>query len=231
MLGKTVTMSLLALVAAFCAAIPVGAQTRVNLTLGYFAPTGESGRGERDVLVENRRVLAFDIGDLGAPTFAADWLFPAMERLDIAVGVGFSRSATRAAYADLITFEGTDIERDLKLRMVPITATARFLPRGRHDSVQPYVGVGVGTFVWQYSEIGAFIDLTNLRITRAQPVKYGTSVGPVVLGGVLFRAGHGRGLGGEIRYQRAGGDLGPDFPADRIDLGGLTYQLVFRFRF
>jgi hypothetical protein len=231
MFRKTVTMSVLGVLAALGAVIPVGAQTRVNLTLGYLAPTGEDGRGERDVLVENRRVLTFDIGDLGGATVAADWLFPATERLDIAVGVGFSRSATRAAYTDLITFEGADIERDLKLQMVPITATARFLPRGRHHSVQPYVGVGVGTFVWQYSELGSFVDLTNLRMTRGNPARSGTSVGPVVLGGALVRVGRGRGLGGEVRYQRADGDLGSDFPVDRIDLGGFTYQLIFRFRF
>jgi formate--tetrahydrofolate ligase len=72
MFRKTVTMSLLALLAALGAVIPVGAQTRVNLTLGYFAPVGEGGRGERDVLVEHRRVLTFDIGDLGGATVAPD---------------------------------------------------------------------------------------------------------------------------------------------------------------
>jgi outer membrane protein W len=136
-----------------------------------------------------------------------------------------------APYADFITLDGAEIERDLRLRMIPITATGRFLLRDRDNGIQPYVGAGVGAVVWRYSEIGPFVDTTNLEISRGRPVKNGTSVGPVLLGGVLFRVGRGRGLGGEIRYQRAAGDLGPDFPADRIDLGGLTYHVVFRLRF
>jgi hypothetical protein len=144
MFRKTVTMSLLALLAALGAVIPVGAQTRVNLTLGYFAPVGEGGRGERDVLVEHRRVLTFDIGDLGGATVAVDWLFPATERLDIGVGLGFSRSATRAAYSDFITFEGAEIERDLRLRMVSrrpassLAGRSSALLRGRRQRVLHY---------------------------------------------------------------------------------------------
>ena len=49
-------------------------------------------------------------------------------------------------YTDFVNANGTEIEQDLKLRIVPFTATVRFLPLGHHDGVEPYIGAGVGVF-------------------------------------------------------------------------------------
>ena len=40
----------------------------------------------------------------------------------------------------------SEIEQEFKLRIVPFTATFRFLPLGRKGAVQPYIGGGVGVF-------------------------------------------------------------------------------------
>ena len=50
------------------------------------------------------------------------------------------------------------------------------------------------------------------------------NVGPVFLGGVQFPVGSLK-VGGEVRYQKAEGDLPPDqgFSSNKIDLGGWTY--------
>jgi len=46
-----------------------------------------------------------------------------------------------------------------KLRVIPFSATVRFLPMGRNNGhrLQPYIGAGVGVFSWRYSESGQFL--------------------------------------------------------------------------
>ena len=62
-----------------------------------------------------------------------------------------------SVYAQKVRDDGSEIEQDLKLRIMPLSATVRFLPIGR-GGVEPYVGAGIGAFNWHYSEVGEFID-------------------------------------------------------------------------
>jgi hypothetical protein len=54
----------------------------------------------------------------------------------------------------------------------------------------------------------------------------------VILGGVRVPVGKW-GVGGEIRYQAAVGNLPADqsFAGSKIDLGGITYAATFKVRF
>jgi hypothetical protein len=133
-------------------------------------------------------------------------------------------------YLNFVNANGTEIEQDLKLRVVPFTATIRFLPLGHHG-VEPYIGAGVGVFNWRYSESGQFLATDN-SIFRDTFVGSGTSTGPVILGGVRVPVG-AWGVGGEIRYQSAKGDLpaDQDFSGSKIDLGGFTYNFMIHVRF
>jgi outer membrane protein W len=136
-----------------------------------------------------------------------------------------------SVYLDLVNEDGTEIEQDLKLRIVPWTATVRFLPLGRSAPIQPYIGAGVGVFQWRYSESGQFVAVDG-TIFRDSFVGSGATAGPVVLGGVRFPVGSWL-IGGEVKYQKAEGSLPADqeFSADKIDLGGWTYAATFGIRF
>ena len=100
-----------------------------------------------------------------------------------------------SVYRDFVNDNGSEIAQDLKLRIVPITATIRFLPVGRGGPVEPYIGGGIGIFNWRYSEAGEFVDFSDGSIFRAQFKADGTSVGPVVVAGLRLpdrrRAHHG----------------------------------------
>jgi len=137
-----------------------------------------------------------------------------------------------ALYRDVVNTNGADIEQNLKLRIIPLTATVRFLPIG-HASVEPYVGAGIGAFRWRYSETGEFVDFRDDSIFRDQFVANGTAYGPVVLAGVRVPFGDMWDIGGEVRYQKAEGDTSdePGFLAPKIDLGGWNAALTFHVRF
>jgi hypothetical protein len=113
-----------------------------------------------------------------------------------------------------------------------MTATIRFIPTGRRAGLQPYIGAGVGVVAWKYSENGDFAD-PSLNIFTWEYKDSGTAVGPVVFGGLRFPMGRAFLLGGEIRYQKADAPLNRTvgFQGDRLDLGGITYQANFIFRF
>ena len=137
-----------------------------------------------------------------------------------------------SVYRDLVDIDGSEIEQDLRLRIVPLTATVRLLPLGRGAPMQPYIGGGVAVLAWRYSEVGEFVDFSDFSIFRGTFVGSGTRAAPLVVGGVRFPIGS-LDVGGEIRYQQAEADLptSEGFAGNTIDLGGVSYLMTLNIRF
>ena len=210
-----------------------------GVTLGYFTLRSEDGRSAGDVLNANRCIdvtfacepLLFDVSDFNGGAIGAEWLVGITEFLEAGASIGFSQRSVPSVYEFLESSDGSEIEQELKLRLVPLTATVRFVPTGRRSGFQPYIGAGVGVISWRYTETGAFVDVFTSDIFRASFSDSGTEFAPIILGGVRFPVEDRFLIGGEVRWQRADGSLSEDFVGERIDLGGLTYQAVFHFRF
>ena len=212
-----------------------GPRQSIGLNVGYFALQGLESRTDGDVLVADLfdvEPLLFEINDFNGATIGGEWLFGLNDYLEGGVGVGFYQRTVHSIYDNVVNANGSEIEQDLKLRVVPFSATVRFLPIGR-GSVEPYVGAGIGIFNWKYSEIGEFVDTADGAIFPARYIDSGTSVGPVILGGVRFPVGDAWSVGGELRYQRASGKglLDQEFLDDKIDLGGWSTNFTFHIRF
>jgi hypothetical protein len=137
-----------------------------------------------------------------------------------------------AVDANYVNANGSEVVANLKLRIVPFTATIRLLPLGHNAPVQPYVGAGVGVNGWRYSEYGQFVDPDTRAIFNGNFVGTGWATGPVVLGGVRVPMGP-TAAGFEARWQKAHGDLpaGQGFAGSEIDLGGMNYLFTFNIRF
>jgi hypothetical protein len=233
-----VSVSAVALISGFLAAPDASAQQSVNFYLGGFTPRAIDARDNDEVLVQNSvflstetQVRGIDIGEFNNVTVGGEWLFGLNRYVEGGLGIGFYQSTVPTVYTDLVNTNGTDIEQDLKLRIVPFTATIRFLPLGNTAGFQPYVGGGVGAYRWRYSETGQFVDFQN-NVFTGNFVGSGGAVGPVILGGVRVPVGSA-GVGFEIRYQSAEGDLPADqgFAGSTIDLGGMNYLFTLNFRF
>jgi hypothetical protein len=230
---RTLTLLAFALISA---ATPAVAQQSINFHFGAFTPAREDARSRSDgrsddVLVNNLNVFAFDINDFDSVTFGGEWLAALGTHAEAGLGLGFYSDSVDSVYRDLVNANFSEIEQEFKLRIVPFTATFRFLPLGRKAAVQPYIGGGVGVFRWRYTETGEFVDFDS-TIFRDTYIGEGTSVGPVILGGVRFPLGKWD-IGGEIRYQDAEGDLPADqgFSGSKIDLKGFNYLMTFNIRF
>jgi hypothetical protein len=210
------------------------AQQSLSFSIGGFSPLGLNSRDRDDVLRDDLTTpnyLAFNIKDFNGAQINAEYLVGLGEWLDAGLGVGFYRRTVPSVYESTVRADQSEIEQDLRLRIVPFTATVRFLPLGRNNGIQPYIGAGVGVFNWRYSETGDFVDFSDNSIFPARYVGSGTATGPVILGGARFPLGMWS-IGGEIRYQRATGDLPVDqFFVSKIDLGGWTYAATFNVHF
>jgi outer membrane protein W len=229
------SLSFMAFVLGFIATPPASAQQSVNLFVGGFTPRSLDARPNDDVLVNNLDFLDFRIKDFNGATFGGEWLVALGNNIEAGLGVGlYTRTVPTVYSGDLVNDQdGSAIEQDLKLRIIPFTATVRFLPLGRHAAIQPYIGAGVGVMRFRYSETGEFVDFSdNNNIFRGNFIGSGTATGPVILAGARFPAG-AFDIGGEIRYQSAKGDLPPDqtFSGSKIDLGGFNYLLTINIRF
>ena len=210
-------------------------QSSVSLNLGYFALRGEDTRISDDVIIENLGLFAFGLDQFNAGSVGAEWLVGFGEYVEVGLGVGFYQQTVLSVYDDFVNLDGTEIEQDFKLRVTPVTATARFFPFGQRSAIQPYAGAGVGFFNWRYSEVGEFVDFStfDLEVFRDRFVAEGNDVGRVYLGGVRVLAGSRFAVGVEVRYQDVQGVVGIDqgFLEERIDLGGLTTSFTFNVRF
>lgn len=218
-----------------------GSDTRQSfgVSLGAFLPQGEDSRvknGVPDVLFENRNSLIFDIKDFKGFSFGVEYLYGVTDYIEAGLDVSVYQRTVPSIYAEFTHDDGREIEQDLKLRIIPITASVRFIPTGRNASVQPYIGIGAGLLNWRYSETGEFVDfdIDPPLIFRAGYVASGRELAPVVIGGLRFLAADVWTVGGEVRWQKADGDTGgrdAGFLADRIDLGGWTANFNVHFRF
>lgn len=239
---KLVWPAAFALAGTMLMADTAAAQQTLNFSLGYFSLLGESSRTDNDVINENNSLRLYERFDDGSPlepghfngpTFGVEYLIPIGDYLEAGAGFQFSNRTVDTVYQDFERPNGDEIEQAFKLRTVPITATVRVLPLGKNAPIQPYVGAGIGIINWKYQETGDFINFEapGRPIFGATYEASGTEIGPVAVFGV--RAPIDRFMiGGEVRWQKAEGDLDTtDFLAPKIDLGGWHYQATFGVRF
>ena len=207
-------------------------QQSVNFSLGYFTIRGEDSRAAGDVLVENRELLLFDFDDFNTVAIGAEYLISIGEFLEAGGSLGYTSRGVDTIYEDYERPDGSEIEQELRLRVVPMSVTVRVLPLGRSGAIQPYVGGGFGIYNWRYSETGDFIDFSQpgRPVFRETYTQTGTSFGPVAVFGLRVPLGNVT-VGGEVRYQKAEGELDErDFLGPKIDLGGFHYSATVGFR-
>jgi hypothetical protein len=208
MLQRTVTSAVLVFAAILTCARPAHAQQTVNQSF-----------------------LAFDPDEFGGASIGGEWLVALGRFFEAGAGVSYTGQTVPSVYRDFIDSDGTEIDQDLELRIVPIAFTVRYVPFGQSTPLQPYVGGGLGVINWRYRESGEFVDFGAGRVIFEDTFEgTGTSTGPIFVGGVRF-AGRRLTAGGEIRYQHAEGDLPDDFAGSKIDLGGWTYTATVGLRF
>jgi hypothetical protein len=231
MVQRIVVASLLVLAIVAGLAGPASAQQVLTVQFGGFLPKGEDSRVEGDVLVIDRQYLLFDFGEFNGFVLGGEWSFALGEYFEAGAGFGYYQATAPAIYDAWVNEDGSEIEQDLKLRIMPLAAVVKILPLGAKRAFQPYVGGGLGVYFWRYSETGDFVDFSDDSIYRASYTQSGTSFGPVAVFGVRGRVSESALIGMEGRYQWGTTDLSEDFLGPKLDLGGFSILATFGYRF
>lgn len=201
---------------------------------GFFPRTQESWFQE----------VAFDLFNVSKSDFrgvygGAEYNTVLARNVELGFSVdGYSR-AVGSFYRDYTRPSGGEIEQTLKLEMVPVGLTLRFVPTGKRASIAPYVGGGVDAVFYKYEEYGDFIDFydPDLAIYSDHFKDSGTAFGAHVVAGIRVYVNRDFAIVGEGRYQWAKKDMGEDFVSpepgftNTLDLSGPSFTLGVHVRF
>jgi opacity protein-like surface antigen len=223
-------------VLAALASIPLPASaSELDLRIGAFFP-----RADSNLFDDNRELYGFGEND---PLEKSDWIgvyggaewrFRVAPSLYIGVHLdGYGRTLN-TEYVDFERPSGRPIEQSLKLNIVPLGASLRWVPRDGRRDISPYLGGGIDAVFYQYEEFGDFIDFFDdeLPVIEDHFEDDGAALGFHALAGLRVPVSDDISLTGEARYLWARKDMGDDFGNDlRIDLSGLSATFGVSIRF
>jgi hypothetical protein len=231
---RTVAFVALALLGLVLVPLPAGASD-LDLRIGAYFPSADSS-----LFDDNEELYGFGpsqliedsdwIGVYGG----AEWRFRLKPSLYLGLHLdGYGRRLD-TEYLDFERPNGAPILQSLKLSVIPLGASLRWVPRdGRHD-VSPYFGAGIDAVFYQYEEFGDFIDFfaDDLPVVPDHFVDDGVAFGAHALVGVRVPVSDDISVLAEARYLWSRTDMGDDFGPDlTIDLGGLSATFGVSIRF
>jgi len=222
---------------AVVAAVPATARaSSLELRIGGFFPRADSNlfRDDSDLYTVNK-------DDWQGVYGGAEFSFTPSDHVELGISLdGYGRRVD-TNYRDYTRESGAEILQSLRLTLVPLGATLRFLPADRYATISPYVGIGPDLVFYKYEEFGDFIDFQSpgpgLDIVSDHFRSDGARPGFHVTGGLRVRLGHDFSVLGEGRYQWAKGTLGDDFSAQpgqdalRLDMSGWSAVVGLSIRF
>ena len=209
-----------------CTPIPLRAQQTLNFSVGEFSVRGEDARVDGDVLVANRDIFLFDFNDFNSPSIGAEWLVPLGDYLEVGAGIGFTTRTvpTRST----TTSSGRTARRSSRssscasCRSRRPCACCRSAATARSSRTSAAASAST-TGATARPAISSTSRCRGARSSATATSASGTAVGPVAVFGARVPMGK-RHVGGEVRYQKAEGDLDErDFLGPKIDLGGFHY--------
>jgi len=164
----------------------------------------------------------------------AEWRFRVAPSFYLGIHLdGYGRSLD-TEYLDFERPGGAPIFQTLKLSILPLGASIRWVPKdGRHD-ISPYFGAGVDAVFYQYEEFGDFIDFfsDNLDIRPDSFESDGAAFGGHAAVGLRIPIGHDFAITAEGRYQFAQRKrMEEDFDQNIIDVNGASATIGIRLRF
>lgn len=224
------TLLLLPLCATPSAAGPGPSDHAFQLRFGAFLPEGGG-----EVWDGNESAFTQDISDFNDFVFGVTYLTGLGNHLEVGFNADFYDGADFSSYRDFVDSGGFPIFHDTELELVPLTLDVRVLPGGRYRMrahgrrvLKPvvYFGGGLGMTLWEYREIGDFIDFDD----PLQPIFFGdfqdsdVAFETHVLAGVELPVSRGVNVLFEGRYAWSDDELKDDFAGlGKIELGGPSF--------
>jgi opacity protein-like surface antigen len=244
----SLSLGLLALLAAPPAAAQRGGASGAGFL--FREPRGTVGvrggrtfaRADSDLFDFVAEQLTIEDGDFDASTLGVDVALRWKPRLDLVLGVEYSRASVQSEFRDYVDQNDMPITQETRLTQLPLTASVKYYltPRGRRvgnyawvpKSVAPYLGGGAGLVRYEFEQVGDFVDFVDLSIFTTAVSAEGWASTLHAFAGLDLTLTPRLFLGLEARYAWGEGELGQDFvDFEPIDLAGLRTTAGLHVRF
>ena len=226
----TLSLTLLALVLAGASRAGAGG---LDLRIGGYFP-----RGSETLFEDDRSLYFVEKSDFYGVYGGIEYNQVVLDNVELAIHFdGYGRTVD-TSYRDYTWDDGSEIRQSLKLSMLPLGVSVRFVPTSKRTKIAPFVGGGVDAIFYDYEEYGDFVCFPPASGTcrfdyDVVPDAFnadGTAFGFHALGGLRVYVNRDIAIVAEGRYQWAEDDMGDDFTL-RIDLSGWTFTVGAHIRF
>jgi hypothetical protein len=193
----------------------------LNLKIGAFYPNMES-----DLWEINRENLAFDKADMLGVYLGAEFEIFMGRQFSLALEAGHYKKDIFTVYKDVVYDDGTPIYQDLSLRMTTIEADFKLYPLGHRRLFNPYIGCGIGLYVWKYYQGGEFVDFEDETVYEGEAYTNTITPGFNAKLGFVYRYRRTFGISFEARYIYVKGQLSSLFEGfEKLDLSSVTLSI------
>jgi len=198
----------------------------LDLRLGGFLP-----RADSNLFHDDNELYTVDKGDWRGLFGGAEFSLGLGSHLELGFHLdGYGRNV-HTSYRDFVRESGREIQQTLRLNVVPLGVSLRFLARGEKGTLTPYVAVGPDIVFYEYEEFGDFVDFETLDVREDAFLSRGAAPGFHVAAGLRVPINYDFSVVGEGRYEWAKDDMGDDFRGNRLDLSGAAFTLGVNIRF
>lgn len=233
----------------------------VSFKVGYFIPMANSDLWETEF--EN---MDFTKSSFQNTNFGFGYEYFLSREISIVLNISGYNKNKSGAYLDYVAYQFSegdfafpnDFEGDyipthtFSVSITPIQISLKLTPMGRRAKIIPYVGGGVGVYMWNvrlYGDIIDFDDVSNyyedeeIIVDPIYPIDYYDireenrfSIGYHVFGGIMIPVANRISLEAEFKYNFSKGTLGKDpdwgFQGfDPFDLNGYHISIGLNYWF
>lgn len=165
---RTVWISLACLLASVLPLMAGDGPTGLQFRLG-----GVQLEGEGDFWAGVEDTFTLNTGDFDGAAVGVTFIRPFGNHLEVGYNMDFYSKTVESSVIGYVDGNGFPIFHDTSLSMLPLMVDFRVLPFGRygnrhsgHHSLKPafYFGFGAGVNIWEYEEVGDFVDFTTDEI-------------------------------------------------------------------
>jgi hypothetical protein len=233
----TLSLTLLVLLVAGASRAVAGG---LDLRLGGYFP-----RGNETLFQDDRSLYFVEKSDFYGVYGGIEYNQVLTTNVELGLSFDGYGQTVDTSYRDYTWDDGSEIRQALKLDMLPLGVSIRFVPTSKKAKIAPYVGGGVDAIFYKYQEVGDFVCFPpsggscehDYDVVSDAFVSEGTAFGFHVLGGLRVYVNRDIAIVGEGRYQWAKADMGDDFAPNEpglvntIDLSGATFTVGVHIRF
>lgn len=249
-------------IAVLAAAASLGFANTISFKVGYFVPSLKSDFWDTELA--NMSFLKSNFRD-ATFSFSYEWFLT--RELSLVVGIDTYSKNKTGYYKDYVGIQFDDGDfafpaqyyngdytpsHRLSVSITPLQFSLKIAPFGRRGKVIPYLGAGVGFYLWSVRMQGDFVDFSREYITQdkyadsyypiysvdaLERVRFSTiAVGYQVFGGLQLPVANRLTVDFEAKYSSAKGKMGTDpnegFTGFQpLDLGGVQFSLGINYWF